>query len=126
MPARVTVGRTRILVVEDDDELRRFICEALEDDGFECIPAAAGQIGLAAAERDAPDLIILNLGLPDMDGSDFAAAYGKAPGVRAPIIVSTARPGARLRDGLEAAAYVYRPFEVAEFLALVRAVLRSN
>src|SRR5687767_5951551 len=113
-----------ILVVDDEPQIRRVVRNAL-DDGTRVLEAATGRggIDLAAAER--PDLIVLDLGLPDMPGADVCREIRGWS--TAPIVVLSARHSdqekATLLD-LGADDYVTKPFSTVEFQARVRAQLR--
>lgn len=115
----------RILLIEDDARLARMVDDYLSGAGFRVTQAATGKAGLALAERDAFDALVLDLMLPDMDGLDLC----KALRVRnqTPILMLTARGDAMDRVvGLEMGAddYLPKPFEPRELLARLRAILR--
>lgn len=85
----------RILVVDDDPDIRHLLADALGDEGLEVREAGNGLDGLALAHSWRPDLIVLDLMMPTMNGWQFAEAYGEQSGPHAPIIVVTAAgPGA--------------------------------
>jgi two-component system KDP operon response regulator KdpE len=114
-----------VLVIEDEPEIRRFVRQALQAEGLRVVEAELLQRGLSDAATRKPDLVILDLGLPDGDGSDFIRA------VRAwsemPIIVLSARVEEQEKvEALDAGAddYLTKPFGVAELLARVRVALR--
>lgn len=115
----------RILLIEDDARLARMVDDYLSGAGFRVTQAATGKAGLALAERDSFDALVLDLMLPDMDGLDVC----KALRVRnqTPILMLTARGDAMDRVvGLEMGAddYLPKPFEPRELLARLRAILR--
>jgi len=115
----------RILLIEDDARLARMVDDYLSGVGFRVTQAATGKAGLALAERDTFDALILDLMLPDMDGLDVC----KALRIRnqTPILMLTARGDAMDRViGLEMGAddYLPKPFEPRELLARLRAILR--
>jgi len=117
----------RILVVEDEKELGRLVRGYLEEAGFEVLQAYAGKEGLFVARQERPDLIILDLGLPQMDGLDVARVLRRESQV--PIIILTARVEETDRIvGLELGAddYVTKPFSPRELVARVKAVLRRT
>jgi DNA-binding response OmpR family regulator len=114
-----------ILLVDDDDLLRRSLAFNLEKTGYRASTAANAEDALALAQRDAPDLIILDIGLPGMDGLEALQHFRAAVGV--PVIFLTARR--REFDqvlGLELGAddYVTKPFDFDVLAARVKAVLR--
>jgi len=116
-----------ILIVEDDEEIRRFVRTALKNDGFRVFEAATMSAGLVETGTRKPELVILDLGLPDGDGVDFIRDVRSWSGL--PIIVLSARVEEpdKVR-ALDAGAddYLTKPFGVAELLARTRAALRRS
>ena len=118
----------RILVIEDDDEVRAAIRRALMLGGYEIILAQTGSEGLSRAQNDVPDAIVLDLGLPDIDGIEVCRTLRRA-GNRTPILMLTARVAVEDRvDGLEAGAddYLVKPYDVRELQARLRAIMRRH
>jgi two-component system, OmpR family, KDP operon response regulator KdpE len=116
---------TRILVVDDDPQLARALRITLTAHGYQVDTAADGATALASASRNRPDLVILDLGLPDLDG--VAVAQGLRGWSSAPIIVLSARQAEPSKvDALDAGAddFVTKPFGMDELLARIRAALR--
>ena len=117
----------RVLMIEDEPEIRRFVRMALESEGLEVFEAATLQRGLIDAATRRPELVVLDLGLPDGDGLDFIREFrGWSP---APVLVLSAREGEdRKVQALDAGAddYLVKPFGVAELLARVRVQLRRR
>lgn len=116
-----------ILIVEDDSQIRRFVRAALEHDGLRVAEAQSRREGLIEAGRCRPDLVILDLGLPDGDGADFVADFRAWSS--APVLVLSARTTEHDKIGvLDAGAddYLTKPFSVGELLARVRALLRRG
>jgi DNA-binding response OmpR family regulator len=116
-----------LLLVDDDPLLRRSLAFNLERAGYRVDSAGAAEDGLAMAQRDAPDLVLLDIGLPGMDGVDALRQFQQRLGV--PVIFLTARR--RELDqvlGLELGAddYVTKPFDLDVLLARVKAVLRRS
>jgi DNA-binding response OmpR family regulator len=116
---------TRILVVDDDALVRHTLKYRLEREGYAVTTAESGEETLTFARRDQPDLIVLDIGLPDRDGLDVARIIQRE--VNVPIIFLTGR--GRETDvvvGLELGAedYVTKPFRMRELLARIRVVLR--
>lgn len=115
------------LLVEDEPQIRRFVRAALEEEGWEVFEAATLNRGLIDAGTRAPDLIVLDLGLPDGDGIDFIVDIRKWSMV--PIIVLSARvkESEKIR-ALDVGAddYLTKPFGVGELQARVRATLRRQ
>jgi len=124
----VLAGRPpRVLVVEDQPQLLRALRINLRARQYEVLTAAAGREALATAAASPPDVVLLDLGLPDIDGIAVITAFRAWS--RAPIIVLSGRtsPGDKI-GALDAGAddYVTKPFEMAELLARLRAALRRD
>jgi two-component system phosphate regulon response regulator PhoB len=119
-----------ILVVEDEPDIRRLVAHHLERDGFRCQLAASGPEGLHAARTRRPDLVILDVMLPDLDGLEVCRRLRGDPATAGvPIIMLTAKGEEVDRVvGLELGAddYVTKPFSPKELVARVRAVLRRT
>ena len=111
----------KVLLIEDEREIRRFLRVALESHGYRLVEALTGKDGLLQAATQQPELVILDLGLPDMDGMDLIGqirAWSKLP-----IVVLSARGHDRQKiDALDAGAddYLTKPFSVDELLARMR------
>ena len=118
----------RILVVDDDKKIVRLVRSYLEQAGFEVLAAYDGESALHTIRRDRPDLVVLDLMLPDRDGWDVTRLVRTDPALaRLPIIMLTARvEDADKIIGLELGAddYIAKPFNPREVVARVRAVLR--
>lgn len=116
----------RLLVVEDDPQVRAMLSRALRYEGFEVASACDGGEALAALRADPPDLVLLDLLLPDADGVELCTRL-RADGDQVPVLMVTARDGVSDRvAGFEAGAddYIVKPFSTAELVARVRALLR--
>src|SRR5881409_1812648 len=124
----VSDGRTpRVLVVEDDEEIAQVLQRSLRLEGYEVRVAVDGEAGLEAAANFVPDLVILDLGLPKLDGIEVAKRLRSAEDV--PILMLTARDAVEARvEGLDSGAddYLVKPFERQELLARLRALLRRR
>ena len=121
------MSKTRILVVEDEKDIVRLIKYNLEKEGHQVIAAGDGEAGLAQARKEKPDLIILDLMLPKMDGMQVCRTLRQESKV--PIIMLTAKKEELDRIlGLELGAddYVTKPFSVRELSARVKSVLRRT
>jgi len=115
----------QLLVVEDDDRIRGAVVRALRERGHVLSSAAAGLEGLRLAVDGTPDLVLLDLGLPDLDGVEVLRMLRAVSAV--PVIVTTARDDdASVVRALDAGAddYVVKPFAAAQLDARIRAVLR--
>ncbi len=118
----------RVLVVEDDDAIAQVLQRSLRMEGYEVRIAGDGVDALDEAHGFLPDLVILDLGLPRLDGVDVAKTLRRG-GDDVPILVLTARDGVEARvEGLDAGAddYLVKPFERQELLARLRALLRRR
>jgi two-component system response regulator MprA len=116
----------RLLVVEDDPQVRAMLSRALGYEGFEVVTAATGAAAMAELRAAPPELILLDLLLPDEDGMEICRKV-RAAGEHLPILMLTARDTVTDRiAGLEAGAddYLVKPFSTAELVARVRALLR--
>lgn len=118
---------TRILIVEDDDDIREALARALSAQGVTVASVARGADALGRLTEFSPDAVILDLGLPDLDGADVLAMIRTLSDV--PVLVATARDDesqvVRLLDA-GADDYIVKPYSAAQVLARVRAVLRRH
>lgn len=119
------MSQATIIIVEDETQIRRFLRTALVSEGYQVIEAETGKHGLAEAATRKPDLVILDLGLPDMDGVEVVR------GIRAwssvPVIILSARSQESDKiSALDAGAddYLVKPFGVGELLARIRVAQR--
>ena len=117
----------RILVVEDNDLNRKLFCDVLKANGFEVEPVADGELAANAARAFAPDLVIMDIQLPNISGIDLIAAFKKDASLRdAPILAVTAYAGKgdeeRIRDA-GAEGYLSKPVSINPFMAAVKALL---
>ena len=118
----------RILVVEDDEEIAQVLQRSLRMEGYDVKLAGDGVKGLEEAHAFLPDLIVLDLGLPRLDGVDVAKRL-RDDGDEVPILMLTARDALESRvEGLDVGAddYLVKPFERQELLARMRALLRRR
>lgn len=126
-PTTTSTKRRSILVIDDESGMLDFIQLGLDYEGYDCLTAADGRTGLRLALQEQPDLIILDLMLPGMDGFEVCRRLRQASNV--PVIMLTARDelGDRVQ-GLDLGAddYLTKPFEFKELAARVRAVLRRK
>ena len=120
-------NKYKLLIVEDDRGIRCFVQTILEASGYQILTAERCQQGLLMLRSHVPDLVILDLGLPDMDGEVFIRTAREA-GSTVPILVLSARLDERDKVSaldLGANDYIVKPFGTAELLARVRAALRT-
>jgi DNA-binding response OmpR family regulator len=117
----------QLLLVEDDAEIRRALIRALTDLGHTVTSSATGYAALQMAIEGKPDLVILDLGLPDVDGRDVLRMLRSVSAV--PVIVATARDGEQaIIDALDIGAddFVHKPFGASHLDARIRAILRRG
>lgn len=117
----------KILVVDDEPQIRKMLLIALRSSGYEAIEAESGASALVAVARYQPDLVLLDLGLPDLDGNEVLAQLREWSLV--PVIVLSVRESENQKvHALDSGAqdYVTKPFSVEELLARIRAHLRDR
>ncbi|OYD82212.1 response regulator [Azospirillum brasilense] len=118
----------RLLVVEDDPALARQLAERLESEGYAVDRAADGEEGQFLGETEPYDAIVLDLGLPRVDGLTVLRSW-RAQGITAPVIILTARGAWTEKvQGIDAGAddYLAKPFSMEELLARIRALIRRS
>jgi len=116
-----------VVLIEDEKSIRHFLCTALANEGMTVHEAESGQIGLIEVATRKPDLVILDLGLPDMDGVEVIRQLREWTAV--PILVLSARTQEEQKvAALDAGAedYLTKPFGVAECMARIRVLLRRR
>lgn len=114
-----------VLIIDDEPQIRKFLRISLASQGYRVLESTDGRDGLGRAVLEQPDLVVLDLGLPDMDGQDVLGELRSW--TRVPVIVLSVRSSeAEKVRALDAGAndYVTKPFGIQEFLARVRALLR--
>jgi two-component system KDP operon response regulator KdpE len=117
-----------ILIVDDEPPIRRLLRASVGSQGFQVVEAGDGRGAIAEIERSRPDLVILDLGLPDMDGSEVIRTL-RGAGNAMPIIVLSSRADEKGKvEALDLGAddYVTKPFGTAELFARIRAALRHR
>ena len=111
----------RVLVVDDDESIRQIVRLCLGDEGYDVFEAANGLDALALLPDCRPDLILLDLRMPVMDGWEFARRYRLGPGPHVPIVAFIAALNAEMEAAdLDAASVLAKPFDLEELLAIVR------
>src|SRR5687768_15619502 len=123
----MTQAEARVLVVDDEPAIRRFLRTALSAHGYTVFEAASGEAALRSVVNDRPDVLILDLGLPDLDGLDVVVQLREWS--RVPVIILSVRE--READkiaALDAGAddYLTKPFGAGELMARLRAALRRS
>lgn len=116
-----------LLVIDDEAQIRKFLRISLSAQGYQVVEAGTGRDGLAQAALTKPDLVVLDLGLPDMDGKDVLAELREWSQVPVLVLSVRASEGEKVLalDG-GANDYVTKPFAIQEFLARVRVLLRQT
>lgn len=117
----------KILIIEDDKSIRAFMLMSLTGENYICVEATKGTEGIELFEKEKPDLILLDLGLPDIDGNDVLKYIRKVSNV--PIIIVSARGKDDEKVyALDAGAddYLTKPFSLNELLARIRVILRRG
>jgi two-component system KDP operon response regulator KdpE len=120
-------NKAAVLVIDDEPQIRKFLRIALASQGYRVIEAGTGAEGIEQAALTRPDVIVLDLGLPDLDGQEVLRAVREWSSV--PVIVLSVRASeAQKVQALDSGAndYVTKPFGIQEFLARVRALLRAT
>jgi two-component system KDP operon response regulator KdpE len=115
-----------ILVIDDEPQIRKFLRISLASQGYKVLEAATGADGLSQAALNKPDLVVLDLGLPDLDGQQVLRELREWTNV--PVLVLSVRAGETQKvEALDSGAndYVTKPFGIQEFLARIRALLRQ-
>src|SRR5829696_1340777 len=122
------MGTVKILIVDDDRALRDALRRALVLGGYDTVSVDSGEAALAEVTNGAPDAVVLDIGLPDVDGLEVCRRL-RGAGDRVPVLMLTARDAVSDRiDGLDAGAddYLIKPFDVGELRARLRALLRRS
>jgi two-component system response regulator MprA len=118
----------QLLIIDDDRALRDALRRALSLAGYDVDTAAAGEQGLASVAQNPPDAVVLDIGMPGVDGLELCRRL-RAAGNRVPVLMLTARDAVEDRiDGLDAGAddYLVKPFDMGELKARLRALLRRT
>ena len=116
-----------ILIIEDEKNISDFMSKALKSNGYRVITAVSGNSGLSLVSSQCPDIILLDLGLPDLDGNNVITSVRQW--TSSPIIVISARTGEKDKVtalDLGADDYITKPFGTLELLARIRASLRHS
>src|SRR5947199_10457933 len=124
----MSASATRILVVDDEDNITFLLGSALRHFGFDVMTAASGRAGIDAVASFGPDLLLLDVMLPDLDGFEVCRRI-RQEGTKTPVLFLTARDGTEDKvRGLTLGGddYVTKPFSLEEVIARIRAVLRRT
>ena len=114
---------TTLLVVDDESALRTVIAEVLRDEGYTVVTADGGRAAVAAFAREAPDLVLMDVMMPDMDGREaYLAMRAQAHGRPVPIVLMSAAV-ARARTDPGVSGFLPKPFDVEQLLGLVARLL---
>ena len=118
----------KVLIVEDDAELRGVLGRGLREEGFDVEAVSSGHVALERVEHVAPDVMVIDIGLPDTDGRDLCQAL-RARGIQTPVLFLTARDALVDRiAGFDAGGddYVAKPFALVELVARLQALVRRG
>jgi DNA-binding response OmpR family regulator len=120
------VTESKIVVVEDDQQLREIIAETLREDGYAVETADNGKAALGLVRRFTPDLLLIDLMMPYMNGEEFTAHVRKIAGLESVpiIVVSAARRGPELGARIGAVEYLSKPFDLFELSERINRLLR--
>ena len=124
----VGIGKQRVLVVDDEPSIVDAVATSLRYEGFEVEEAATGRAALASAQNNPPDMIVLDIMLPDLDGIEVTRRL-RADGIGVPVLFLTARDAVEDKvAGLTVGGddYVTKPFSLAEIVARTHAILRRT
>ena len=116
-------ARPRVLVVEDDDAVREMLVPALDETGFEIVAALDGLHALRTAIAMQPDVVLLDLGLPNLDGSGYLEQWRERDvhARKVPVIVMSGQPyGQQIADELGAVQYFAKPFDIDVLIAAIQ------
>ncbi|MBM3326097.1 MAG: response regulator [Calditrichaeota bacterium] len=120
----------KILIADDDPNMIRILRQVLESDGYAVVSASNGVQALEKAQREQPDLLILDLMMPVLDGFGLLMRlYGEDPPLEAPAILLTAQNSAEYRDTAEALGavrFLEKPFDIDELSKVVKDVLKRT
>ncbi len=117
----------RVLIVEDDDGIQDFISIVLREEGYVILSVSQGKVALEVVGQFAPDLILLDLRMPLMDGSSFVQAYYQSHPSPAPIVVVSAlRNAAQIAQEINATDFLAKPFSLDELLDCVTRHISKN
>ncbi len=122
----VGIAKQRVLVVDDEPSIVDAVATSLRYEGFDVEEAATGRAALASAQNNPPDMIVLDIMLPDLDGIEVTRRL-RADGIRVPVLFLTARDAVEDKvAGLTVGGddYVTKPFSLAEIVARTHAILR--
>jgi CheY-like chemotaxis protein len=118
---------TRVLVIDDDPSIRQMVAYALDDEGYHVAEASDGQTALELVGQQHPDLILLDMKMPGMDGWEFVKRYRARYDHQAPIVVLTAAPDAAQRGAeVNAEGHVSKPFDLDNLVERVSTLLRKE
>jgi CheY-like chemotaxis protein len=113
--------RQRVLVVDDDEPIRNVVADVLSDEGYDVSVAVDGSEALTSCRESCPDLILLDLNMPGVDGRQFLAEYRRDAGRHAPVVIFSAVQSAyRVAADVAADGFLSKPFLIADLAATVR------
>ena len=121
----------RIVIIEDDPTMRHLLSKKLAPEGFECHMAANGTLGLKACREQKPDIVLMDVHLPDHNGIELCKTIKSDPTLRhIPVLIFTGESSGvdKKIEGLDAGAddYILKPFSPAELLARLKKLVRAG
>jgi DNA-binding response OmpR family regulator len=117
-------ARPQVLVVDDEEPIRAIVCAVLGEEGYDVSAAADGLEALRMCRLSCPDVILLDLNMPELDGRAFLLAYRLEHGCPAHVVVfSAVSNGRRIASEMNADGFLSKPFVISELAAAVRAQL---
>ena len=120
-------GPHRLLVIDDDASIREMLEMVLDSEGYEVLTAPHGAAAVKLLGQTRPDVILLDMKMPVMDGWEFMAWYRRLPDPKVPVVVLTAaQDDARRADEVGADAYVAKPFAIDELLRVLEQHLPTD
>ena len=114
-----------VLVVDDDDSIRLLLCSLLEGEGCRAVPARHGREALDLVEAGLPDMVLLDIQMPVLDGRGFAREFHGRYNGSVPIVVVSAGNAKALAGEVGASDWVGKPFDIDHLLRVVRAHLKA-
>lgn len=121
-------GQKKILVIDDEEDMLKLLKMRFEQENFQVVTATDGVLGIKAAEQESPDLIILDIMMPNMDGYTCLKEIRKLPKIKdVPVVVLSGKEEEKVRDLFafqKISGYIEKPFELDDMVAKVREVLK--
>jgi len=121
-------GQKKILVIDDEEDMQKLVKIRLEQEGFSVITAGDGEKGIRAAELEMPDLILMDIMMPNMDGYSCLKEIRKIPGIKdTPVLMLSGKEEEKIRDLFafqKISGYMEKPFELDNLVAKIKEILK--